>query len=66
MTLEQAIQLLKNAVKYSTIEGQKHLDFTLVNAHEREKYLKALAIAQMAVTNGEITQDQLKDQLDLL
>lgn len=58
MTLEQAIELLKRAVKYTGTIDQKHIDLTIVPAEERRKFEKALAIAQLSIKDGAITRDE--------
>ena len=45
MDLNEAIELVKNAVKESHIDGQKHVDLSLVDASERPDYEKALLIS---------------------
>lgn len=64
-SFEDAITLLKNAVKYSTIENQKHIDLTVISANERVKYQLALVVIQTAVANGEKTQSQINEFLGL-
>lgn len=66
MNLNDAIALLKNAVKFSNIEGQKHIDLTLVDAGERGLYEKALAICRASVAQENIGEDELKKALGLL
>ena len=53
---DDAVILLKNILKDSNINNQKHLDLTLANASDRIKYQKALMIVQSAVSRGEIDQ----------
>ena len=65
MNLDEAISLLKNAVKYSVVKNQKHLDLTLVSAEERPKYQKALVIVNDEVQKGLITDADLKARLNL-
>lgn len=64
-SFDEAINLLKNAVKYSTIENQKHIDLTLVNASERVKYQMALVVVQASVASGAKTQSEVNEQLGL-
>ena len=40
---KKSIELLKDLVKESHIKGQKHIDFSLANATELEKYKQAMA-----------------------
>ena len=63
---DKAVSLLKNAVKYSHIDNQKHIDFSLVNATHLDEYQKAMIVVQTAVKEGEITQDELKKKLGLI
>lgn len=64
-SFETAIKLLKNAVKYSNIENQKHIDLTLVNASDRIKYQMALVVVQNAVATGSKTQTEVNELLGL-
>lgn len=64
-SFENAIELLKNAVKYSNIENQKHIDLTLINASERLKYQLALVVVQNAIAKGDKTQSQVNESLGL-
>jgi len=66
MNLEEAIDLLKNAVKESHIDNQKHIDLSLVDAQERLVYEKALMFCQAYVARGEITDEELKGRLGLI
>tara|TARA_B100000683_G_scaffold266977_1_gene299997 strand:+ start:2306 stop:2512 length:207 start_codon:yes stop_codon:yes gene_type:complete len=63
---EKAVSLLKNAVKYSHLDNQKHIDFSLVNAPHLDDYKKAMVTVQKAVQDGDITQDDLKKKLGLI
>ncbi len=63
MTLDEAITILKNAVKWSEVKNQKHLDLTLVSAQERPLYQTALVVANLEVEKGTLTQDDLKSRL---
>lgn len=64
--LDQAITLLKKAVKYSTLTGVKHLDFSLCLAEERSIYQNAMRLAMTEVEKGTITHDELKKRLGVL
>ncbi len=66
LNFEDAVKLLKNIVKYSTIEGQKHIDLSICVAHERDLYQRALMIVNLEVEKGTLTQDQLKQKLGLV
>lgn len=65
MTLDEAIKLLKRAVKYSEVKGQKHIDLSLVTAEERPVLQRALVFANLEVQKGTLTQDELKARLGL-
>lgn len=65
MTLDEAITLLKNAVKWSEVKDQKHIDLTVIAAEERPLYQRALAVTTIEVEKGTLTQDDLKARLGL-
>ena len=64
--LEDAVKLLRKAVKYSHLDNQKHIDFSLVNADHLDNYKKAMMVVRSAVTDGDLTEDDLKKRLGLL
>lgn len=66
LTLDESIELLKNVVKFSEVKDQKHIDLSLCTADERPKYQMALALCNIEVENGTLTQDELKTRLGLL
>ena len=65
MTLDEAIILLRKAVKWSVVKNQKHIDFSVCIAEERPLYQKALILANMEVEKGTLTQDDLLNRLGL-
>ncbi len=65
MTLDAAITLLKKAVKWSEVKGQKHIDLSVCVASERPLMQEALMFAQLEVEKGTLTQDELKIRLGL-
>lgn len=65
MQLDEAISLLKNAVKYTGTIDQKHIDLTIIPTEERPKYERALAIAQLAISDGKITRDEFLRKVNL-
>lgn len=65
MTLEEAITHLKKIVKFSTIEGQKHLDLSVAIAHERPTMQKALIVVKSEVEKGTLTDLELKTRLGI-
>ncbi len=64
--LEEAINLLRRAVKDSHLENQKHLDLTLVSAHERGQFQRALIVTKESIRQGIISQDELDRRLGLI
>ncbi len=66
MTFDEAVKLLRNAVKPSHLANQPHIDLTLISAAERFKYEKALMITRQEVAQGRISENQLKILLGLL
>ena len=64
--LDQAVNLLKKAVKYSTLKGVKHVDFSLCIAEERPAYQKAMKLALNEVEKGTLSEDELKKRLGVL
>ena len=66
MTLEEAIKLVKSAVKQSHIVNQPHVDFSVLTADKRPEAQEALAFLQAEVVKGNMTQDELKEKLGLL
>ena len=65
MTLDEAITILKNAVSWSEVKNQKHIDLTLIGAEERPLYQTALVVANLEVEKGTLSQDALKSRLGL-
>jgi hypothetical protein len=61
----EALKLLKNAVKESHLDNQPHLDFSVVVAHEREKYVRAMISVKSALNKGELTEAEVKSYLGL-
>jgi hypothetical protein len=62
---DDAVKLLRNAVKYSNIKNQKHLDLSVINAKDRIDYQKALMVVQSSVARGEISQAEVNEKLGL-
>ncbi len=65
MTLDEAVTLLRKAVKWSEVKNQKHIDLSLCIAEERPTYQRALVIVNTEVEKGTLTQDDLKARLGL-
>lgn len=64
--LNEAISLLKNAVKDSHLDRQKHIDLSLVMAPDRPRYEEALRTTRLAILHGLVTEEDLKKRLGLL
>lgn len=58
MELENAIALLRIAVKETDTNDTKHIDLTLVPAEDRFKYEEALKVSTTAIKEGKITRDE--------
>lgn len=65
MDLDQAIELLKTAVKHTGTIDQKHIDLTIVPAEKRHLYEKALAVAQLAIKDGKIAREEFLGRVRL-
>ena len=66
LSLDEAIILLKKAVKYSAVKNQKHVDLSICGAEERPLFQKALIVVNLEVEKGTITKDQLIARLGLV
>ncbi len=58
MELDNAIELLRNAVKATDTNDTKHIDLTLVPAEERATYEEAMKVSGLAIKEGKITRDE--------
>ncbi len=65
MTLDEAITLVRKAVKHTGTIDQRHIDLTVVPAREREEYERALAQIQLAVKEGQLSRDEMARRLTL-
>lgn len=65
MELEQAIELLKKAVKNCGTIDQKHIDLTVVPAQDRAIYERALAVSQLSIKEGKISREEFLRRLNL-
>lgn len=65
-TFEEAVQFLRHAVKYSNIEGQKHIDPALVNSDDLDNFKRSMIIVRKEVDSGNITEEILKQKLGLI
>mgnify|MGYP007063396158 CR=1 FL=1 len=64
--VKKAVDLLKNAVKDSHLNNQKHIDLSLIDAKARIDYQKALVVVQNAIKNGDKTETEIKHELGLI
>jgi hypothetical protein len=65
LTTDEAIKLLKQAVKLSNISNQNHVDFSLLTADKIDLFQNAMVVVNMAVENGEMTRDELNSKLGI-
>lgn len=65
MDLQQAIELLKKAVKNNGTNDTKHIDLGLVPAVEKPTYEKALIVVKLAIMEGKISQDEFMGRVHL-
>lgn len=65
LTLDESIELLKKMVKYSEVKNQKHIDLSMALASDRPRYQLALAICNIEVEKGTLSQDELKARLGI-
>lgn len=65
LNTDEAIKLLKSAVKYSNISNQKHVDISLVTADKIDTFQKAMVVVNMAILNGEMTKEELNSKLGI-
>ncbi len=64
-TIESAVKLLKNIVKFSAVEGQKHLDLSICIAEERPRYQRALMFLNLEIEKGQLKKEELEEMLGL-
>ncbi len=63
--INQAIELLKKAVKHTGVIDQKHIDLTIVPVEEKPKYEEALMVAMNAIKAGTISRDEFNRRVRL-
>ena len=63
--INQAIELLKKAVKHTGNIDQKHIDLSVVPAEDKPKYEAALAVAMTAIKAGSIKRDEFNRRVGL-
>lgn len=65
MNVEDAIKLVKRAVKNSHINNQPHIDLSVCTADKRADTQEALVFLQAEVAKGNMTDNELKEKLGL-
>lgn len=65
MELQAAMDLVKNAVKYTGVIDQKHIDLTIVPSEERPKYEEALKVCQLSIKEGKITREEFLRKINI-
>lgn len=65
MTIEEALKLVRKAVKQSHIANQPHVDLSVCTAEQRPITQEALMFLQAEVANGAMTDEELKEKLGL-
>lgn len=65
MDLNHAIELLKNAVKFTGTIDQKHIDLSIIPAEKRDLYEKAMAVSALSIKDGKITRDEFLRRIQL-
>lgn len=65
MDLDQAIELLKTAVKFTGTIDQKHIDLSIVPAEKRSLYERAMMISALSIKEGKITRDEFLRRVHL-
>ena len=65
MEINQAIELLKKAVKYTGVIDQKHIDLSVVPTEDRPKYEEALKVAMSAIKDGSLKREDFNRRVRL-
>ncbi len=65
MELNEAIELLKKAVKYTGTIDQKHIDLSVVPADQKPVFDQALKVAMSAIKAGIISRDDFNRRVRL-
>ena len=63
--INQAIELLKRAVKHTGTIDQKHIDLTVIPVEDKPKYEEALVVDMTAIKAGTITRDEFNRRVRL-
>ncbi len=65
MTYQQAIEILKYAVKDSHLDNQRHIDLTVVGTEKREEAEQALISLRTYMAKQEVSEAQVKKDLGI-
>ena len=60
MTYKEAVRVLHSAVKESHLDGQRHIDLSVVTADRRGEAVDAMMWVRTYIARGEVTELQLK------
>ncbi len=65
MELNEAIELLKRAVKHPGTIDQKHIDLSVIPVEDKPKFETALKVAMLAIQGGTISKDEFNRRVHL-
>ena len=65
VTYREAVKILYSAVKESHLDGQRHIDLSVVTADKRGLAEEALMWLRAYVAKGEVTETRLKKDLGI-
>lgn len=66
MELDDAVKLLKRAVKYPENDfGEKRIDLSLVPVEEIPKFQEAMRVSQTSIKEGKISRDEFNRRVGL-
>lgn len=65
MELEEAIKLLKRAVKYPGTIDQKHIDLTIIPVEEHAKFEQAMQVSQASIKEGKMSREEFNRRVGL-
>ncbi len=64
-TLEEAIEIIRPLVKFSTIDNQKHIDLSVATADKRVLSQQALMVIKSSIDLGQTDQQTINEKLGL-
>lgn len=65
-TLEEAIEIVRPLVKYSTIDNQKHIDLSVATADKRMASQQALMVIKNSIAQGLADEKDINTKLGLI